>query len=368
MKKLYFLIITLLVIFTGYIILTNIAKDYNAEYNINGFIINEEYNNDLKNYTFFIEYQDKIFPLITTTKYTKSRNLINNIEKYEEEAIICLAVTINESLHPICYQEDELIDFRLIPKFTSEIFADLFQEYSNKVTDNYESLKIFNYLDNSYYIWNYKGYYYLNAEQQRTFKLIERDDYHNSFGHKINDYLITPNYDQRFYFDELLVFSNKNKELRSFKLGEEISYNSYYMGNYGDDLYLVDRKSQKQYKINIKRNRLQIIGSESKDGSWYNNGWESISISKLVNKEYIFIKDQIFNYELSDGTLYYLIGENKVKVSLNVVDHIVYTHEDEVYYIINNTLYMFSLFNGEVKLIENYEWSFNHLNKIFIFK
>jgi len=368
MKKIYALIVLLLLSFAGYLYITNTPRDYTIEYNIINFRVREIYNHSLKNYIFLIEYEDITFPLIVLDQYSKARNLVSNIDKYEDEDTICIGVTVNDNLYPICHHEDSLIDFRLIPDFTEEIFPTLFIDHSEEVISTFESLKIYNYLDNSYYIWNYKGYYYINSEFKRTYNLIDTDNYNNALGHKINNFLITPNYDKKFYFNEYFILNNKNSELSSFKLGEEISYNSYYLGNYNDDVHLVDKKSKKQYKINIRRKRLQVIGTESRGGTWYNNGWESISLNRLVNREHSFIKDQIFNYELVDGTLYYLVDDFRIKVSSNEIKHIVYINHDEVYYIVNNILYMYSPYNGEVKLIESHEWNFNYQNKIFIFK
>jgi len=345
-------------------------KNYQITYFKEDYQILESFNKDLNYYQFLVKYDDQIFPLIVPGNYLVRRQLVDEIKLVQNNQHVCLVLQIEKGIYPVCYQGEELVSFHLISNRLKEQLGFNFKTFSSNVTDNHKNLRIYNLLDNHYYIWNYKEYFYISDKQKQNIPLLKEDNYNNVLAYKINHYLITPNYDRRFAFDEFLIIDTRRVELSSMKFEEEIeiSYDSYYLGYDQDDLYLVDRRNRLQYKINIRRNKLSIIGSLEENGVWYNNGWENISLTRLINQDYIFKRDQIHNFILEDERLYYQINEYKILLSNQNVKTIVDIIDNEVYYLVGNILYMYSDRTGEVKLVENSEWSFNYQNTIFIFK
>ena len=367
MKKLIILISTLICLFLIYLIVVLLPRDYEVLYELNGYKVKEVYNKDLGFYKFFIEKEGKVFPLISTAKYTSKRKHITKIETIAEDPYLCVSIVINKKIEPICYQNEELIDFRLTSDEVKENYKSLIKEYIAEASATFESVKIYNLMENAYLVWNYKGYYYLSEEQKTTINIIKKDEYNNLLAYKINNYLITPNYDSEYFFKEYQVLNIKNLELSVLPTEAEIAYSSYYPGSMKDDVYLVDKKNKREYKINVKKNQVKEIGSEHKHGTWYNNGWETISLNKLVNNEISFVQNQIHNYKLINKKLYYVIDDYLISISSGNVKSIVEQNNEEIYYLIDATLFMYSKTTGEVKLIENSEWNFNFQNKIFIF-
>jgi hypothetical protein len=283
------------------------------------------------------------------------------------EEFLCLVVSVGAYPYPICYEEDRLVSFHLVKDHLIIDFPELFFDFNEEIKKSYESNEIYNLMDKTILIWNYKGYYYLSQENNQSIKLLNQDEYNNSLAYRYDSYLLTANYDMNHYFTEIFVVNAKKAELSSFKFEDEISFNSYFMGHFKRDIYLVDRKSRLQYKINMKKKAVEVVGNESKGGRWYNNGWEDVSINRLVQNNHYFVRDKIYHFELIDEELYYVIGNHKKLISNHKVKHIVQITEDTVYYLVGSVLYMYSPTIGEIPLVENPEWNFHYENKIFIF-
>ena len=114
---------------------------------------------------------------------------------------------------------------------------------------------------------------------------------------------------------------------------------------------------------------MRIIATESRQATIYNKGTiQKESMSKLVTKEHRFIYNNKYNYELYDNSLYltYINSNIKAKVSSNNITSIVYSYNDNVYYLVDDTLYKYNLKYGETKIVQYSEWSINYKNLIFI--
>jgi len=351
-----------------FLIIIFMPRDYSITYNIDDYQITETFNRNLGYYTFLIEYEGRIFPIIYEARASRNRRLITKIEKIYDEDIICLSAHIRNQMHPVCYLGNDLISFHLLTGELRDYFQNLIPEHSTSIINTFGSMQIYNYLGAVYFVWNYRGYYLLSEEYNRNIGLINTDDYNNSLAFKVNEFLITPNYERNHNFNELFVINTRNLELSSFTFEDiEISYNSYFQGVLGRYVYLIDRRNRLQYRLNIRRNNIELIGTETRGGRWYNNGWEDASLIRMSNQELLFVQDRVHNFELYEGSLYYLINDFKVLISNQNVRSIIYIDNDRVYYLVDNVLYMFSNTTGEVRLMSNTEWHFNFQNKIFIF-
>lgn len=369
MKRIYILISVIIITFISYLFILFLPKDYTLKYKINNFEIIESYILDKKIYQILVSYDNRDYPLIISDKYNKTRKIIKKIDTVNVDNEKCLTIVINDTKYPVCYSGDKLMDFRLLSEKIQDKYKSLSTDYSEKVISTYKQINIYNYYNKKIFVWNYKGYDYLSKKQNKTIDLLKEDNYNNSLAYKNNKYLITPNYDDKYYFKELLVINNEKVELSSFDLKNEIAYSSYYLGEIKDNIYLVDKKNKNQYKINIKKESIKKIGTENKKGQIYtdNDNWEEISLNKLINNEYTFPIITKYNYQIIEDNLYLVIDENNILLSKNKIKDIVYINDNEVYYLVGDCLYAYSPRTGEVKLIENNEWNFNYKNMIFIF-
>ena len=177
-------------------------------------------------------------------------------------------------------------------------------------------------------------------------------------------YLMIPSQENDYTFNSFYVIDAKKNKMKKYNLDREIYFDSYYLGSYKDSIYLVDKKNNQEYELNLKKGK-QI----KTDGKVLNekNKWEKVNISKLVHNEYQFKSNLKMDYELKDNNLDVLIGNTKIKITNEKVSTIVKENDYEVYYIVKDSLYYFNLFTGSEKLMSYREWEFNYHNMIYIF-
>lgn len=367
MRKLYILISLLITIFGFFVLILYLPRNYMIEYKINDFVVKEVFDKVQKNYYITIKYNKKEYPLIYKKEYSRIRKIISSIKEYSNNKENCLAVKVNKKVFPVCYKEEELIDFRLLSKDITDNFNNLIKIKSEKVIDNYNKTKIYNYNENLFLIWNYKGYDLLSVDKNDKFNLLSEDNYENNLVYKYNNYLLTPNYDQKYIFNELFVINTDKLELKTFNLEQDISYSSFYLGTVKNDFYLLDKKNKKEYQINLKKEKIKIVGNEKTNALFYDSGWKNVSINKLINNEDIFRNRNKEYYKLVDNKLYYEIDKFQILISNKRIKDIIYQNESQVFYLVDNIVYEYNLNDGEVKLLENNEWNFNYENQIFIF-
>lgn len=356
MKKLYATILLLLFLFLFFLYVLYNPKDYETNYKINEYNIKEKYVKELELYEFYINHNNKVYPLILEIEYTKQRKNIDSIN-IKNDQDNCLQVTIRNSKFPICYRDDEIIHYSLLEK-----------KENPTEKKHFKTTTIYNYDEQNYYIWNYKGFDYISETDFESINIFENDNYENLLSFQTKDFIILPNYDEKYFFKEMYTLNVKNNKINKFNLNTEISYFSNFMGLYKKDLYLIDNKNEKQYKINPKTRKIKTVGTLNKNGIIINqNKLERKSIKTIINKDLIFTYLEKYNYILKNDSLYLKIGENDMLISDNHVKEIVQVIGDKVFYLSEDILYSFTPFDGEKILLQNKEWNFNYQNKIFIF-
>ena len=366
MKRIFVLIFLIIIILSSYILIIYVPKDYNIKYDLDGYNITESYSYERELYTISVTHSGKKYPIIYEGKYSKTRKLVKKISYDSVEDDHCLTFEIADKQYPVCYRNSELVDFRLVSKELLANFENLVKEYPINTSKTYNGTNIYNHYNKKMFIWNYKGYDYISSDIVKTVTLLEADDYNNFLSYRFNEYLITPSHGE-YYFTKLLVINTSNLELFEIDLGKEISYSSYYLGEFKNDIYLLDKKNKEEYKININKKNIKTVGTEKKGGTIYTGEWENISMKKLVNEVYSFRKNVNYKYTILDKKIYIELENHQMLLSDKEVKEIVQIKGKEVYYISGNVLYIYSPENGEIKLLENKEWNFNIQNKIFIF-
>lgn len=367
MKKIYLLIFGFLILFIAFLIVTFIPKNYSINYTIGKAVITETYKKDLKYYLFQINNNQTIYPFIMNINYKSKRKLISNIKAVTDKNVSCLIIEVNNEKKYICQKDKQLIDYHLLSK---EISAKLEIPYvvnKAELIEKKNNISVFNYINKTIALWNYKGFYTLSSNGIDNNVLLSKDNYENSLSYQNNRFLIIPNYDESYYFTKMYLYDSQKKELKVIKSENNISFNSYFLGFYNNEFYLVDRKNSVELKINAEKLTVTNITDKNNMGLLYSNSnWQKISMKKLVSNDYQFKQAKIYNYELINKKLYLNIENNRVLISTCAVDKIVYVDTDNVYYFVGDTLYSFNLSSGEKKLIQNSEWNFNTNNQIFI--
>lgn len=357
MKKLVILISLILVLSISFLLFINKSKSYESEYEKDGYSILEKYDKDTGYYHFIVSKDDYIFTFVSDADYSSKRKHIDKVVEESIEDTLCVHLESEmDEFVTICYKDGEYMD-----KYISGLATSDESKRINKVSD----IEIYDG-DHEYLIWNNKGYTLLNSEEKYNF--LSKESYDNLLTYQFKDYIIVADYDQSRTFNKLYIYDNVKKVVDTWEIEFDISFDSYFMGNIDDNIYLFDKKNKVQYSLNISKKKIEV--TSDKDGAiYYDEGLTHKALDTLAYNEMTFIYDNKYNFILEDDTLYLRLfdTDDKIKISEREVDHIVYADEKEVYYLVDEKLYSYHVDKGEKLLLINFEWNFTYLNKIFIF-
>ena len=345
MKKLKFLIFFLCTIFFIFIIFYFLPHNYNINYKIDNFLINQKYNNKTKIYSFKITNNDNVFLYSVQDKYYRKRKQISNIS------------LINNILK---IKLKNLEDF-YIKKSDSEYYSLYYDDITNdKVKQTYKNIDIYN-LNANFYIWNYNELINITNDNIKSIKLFNNDIYNLDLVYQFNNYLLIADYNNKYIFNKFYLINSNNNKIKDVKLTKDIYFDSYFLGNYKNNIYLYDKQSNLLYKINpfketIEKNKFEYLD---------NNVWKKTTKNKLDKGNVSFINTKYFYYEIVDKKLYYITPTNRINVVNMDVSNIIYSDENICYFISNDTLYYVNK-NKIIKIMKYSEWKFNNSN-VYIF-
>ena len=376
MKKKYRLkksAITILVIFIFLIALFIIlslfsSKSYSVEYNIFNYEISENYDKERKIYYFEITNKPITYSFIYEKEYLKEKKIIKDIKEYKETDYTCITIESRLiNLYPLCNHKNEIIDYHLVP----DSLQDKISEYikTPSTTDKKEGhYEIYNN-EEELLVWSYKGFKYIKNDKIEEINIFKDDIYEIPLATKINNYLFVPDYEQKYNFNKAYVIDLETNEVKTWKLKYEISFDSYILGTNDISIYLIDKKNKIEYELVPSKQKMRILATKYKQGTLYNKGIiQKEPMTKLVTKEYSFTYDKNYNYTLKDNKLYLsnLDSPIKTRVSNLEIQDIIYSYNDNVFFLVEDTLYRYNLKYGETKIMKYSEWSINYKNLIFI--
>lgn len=342
------LIIVLITLFVIFLVLHKKAHSYQMEYTIDDIKIVEKYDNNSKYYTFNIKYKDIDTNIISIDKYTNSRQLIKDINIKEDNGNICLLFSSDLELYPICHNSDGYYSY-YIDKQDEFITNDIFNNINIKDLNN-----------KSFLLWNYHGFIYLNNKTKKNMDLFNKDTYTMNLIYQYDNNLIIPDYNQDWIFNKIYIINTNNGKVSDYQLRFPVYFDSYFMGNDKDNVYIYDKKEEQEYYLDIKNKEIYKTNNKVLN----NNKWETLSTQKLKTEEIKFNNDLVMNYYIKNDNLYV---SNDLRVSNRIIDTIVGINSLDVYYLSDGILYMFNPNYGEKALLQYSEWEFNNKNMVFVF-
>ncbi len=369
-KKQVYIVLSIIIFFFVTILIFNSIKnkEYSIDYTVDNYDISENYDSTNNLYYFNIEYNNANYEFISNNKYIKNKKLINNINKYEDEEYICITIDSNYiDTYPLCTYKKDQIDYRLVSDNLKEVLSKYYNEQKN-INEKLDNYNLYNE-DNNILIWNYKGFNYIKGNKMETINIFSKDIYDNPLSIKINNYLVIPNYEQKYNFDEVYIINLNNKKIEKWKLKYEISFDSFISGINEYSIYIVDEKNKIEYELVPHRQKMRIVGTSSRKGIIYKEGkQEGISLTKLISNKEKFTYKNNYIYTLDNNKLYLSFLDNKGKtlVSNQTVDKIVDINNDNIFYICKDSLYKYNIFYGETKILTYSELEFNTTNMIII--
>lgn len=355
------LFVSVLILFFGIFIYFSFKSyNYKKSYTINKYTITESFDKDEKIYTFIIKSDTEEYAYQINNKYLRKRELINNIEVSAKKDEMCI-LPVSEKLdfYPLCSNQTEVYSYNLSNRDLNYKY-----EKTEKLKETYNKVDM-NYLnENSYLLYNYKGFYLINDTKTKEIKLFDKDVYSLDLVYQFEKYLLVPDYNQSYYFDTFYLINLLNGKVEEINFEQEISFDSTFLGEFKNNVYILDKKEQKEYKINIKKKKIEetefLILKAGK--------LEETTYKKIVNNHMLFDNKVESTYQIIDSVLYQVINDIKIKISNKEVTKIIKETNDTIYYLSDENLYMYNNNYGEVLLLSNFEWNFNNTNMIFFYK
>lgn len=358
MKKFVAFISFVIILFLCYLYFVNKPKNYEVEYSVKDYKVVEKFDKEKEYYRYTLSKDDYKFEFISKISYLSKRKLIKDIieERSDNEGVCIKPVSDTDSFEFICLKDGEYVD-----RYMAGIEESLQSKKMNRVSnvDIYDD-------EHSFLIWNNKGFTSLLDNKKHSF--LNKESYDNLLTYQMEKYLIVADYDQSRTFNKLYIYNNKDKSVDAWELDIDISFESYFMGDLDNKVYLFDQKNKVQYSLDIDRKKIEVT-SDKDGGIYYDKGLTHKSLDSLAYNQEIFVKENKYNFILKDNKLYlrYFNSEQMIRISDRDIDHIVYATDNEVFYLVDEELYSYHIEKGEKLLLINFEWNFTYLNKVFIF-
>lgn len=409
MKKLIHLLLVLIIF---YILLQLgikiFSKGYEINYKVDDLKVTEKRIKNTKdeknNYYFEINFAKKIFGFQSFIEFNDKR-VIKKIYTYNDNKYKCVLPTLKNKLFTdmLCLDGDIYYFYQDIQGKDKELddYISKLKIYNlgkEEVIDQLDNVVLYNLPNKvSLSVENYKGVYELtNKNLIYDNKLFNKDIYQkNISGYIDNNYLIA-DYDESFEFHDFYLLNLKNNKKTKITSKEAISMYSFTQGVVDHALYLIDTRSKKQYKVDINKKEVSMVGNEAKGALVYKNGsFETQNMASVINNNTKFELNEVEpgfgnkNYEiviLKGNKLsgyYYLFERNEeyydvYRVNVQNTDLITYLfktddinsviYDDYVFYKYKGNIYYVDEYNENKRIVKFSELEYNKTLKFNIYR
>lgn len=365
-KKWMFWAIGGIVLFLLAVVFINRSRDYSETYEVDGYTIIESYEGSQGLLNIEVKVDDIEFSMPMLIERLNKKKVIDEVKIVQEDDKKCVLLKSDKiDSYPVCFDGERYVDYALSGLADDEFFV---RESLRRRDSTYEGISLLSYPYENCFVWNYKGYYRLDENGAEGIDFLEKESYYNNLAYGVDEFLLTPNYDEEYAFTEFFIINMKKSKKSSWKFKGEISFNSYFLGEKDGLVYMVDRKNKAEYEIDVKRKKLERIDKNGMGRVW-NGKWTEVSMAKLVDEDYVFENEAKVQYTTEDKVLVRLETEDKRRTVLSdkKVDKIVDVDGDEVYYLVKDELYFYSPIFGENIVLKWSELDFNSTNAVFIY-
>ncbi len=350
-----------------FLFLLIIIKYFSSNYKITYSLDNHKIITIYKNKRFYISIDNKYnFDIYKKRSFSKLK--INKIKEITSNNLECLYPEIKGvNTYPLCYYNDEYVDFKLIDD-------EALNKY--KIQKKYDSNGNF-YFNNNLttkeyvYLWNYKGFYQMNNKNLETLDLFNEGKYDNSLMYKIDNKILFPDYNQEYEFNKFYLINMVNNKMSIIESKYEISYNSYIVGSIDKKIYLFDIKELKLYEIDLRRLRIQLVGSEELGYYKYENEKKVyVNLSEYRNRNITYSEksNSNYRYEIVDDSLYKIYLEDKLKMKIFEGNNIkiIGEYKNILYFTCEDKFYKYTP-DKLSKIFNYFELNFNENNIIYLY-
>ena len=361
-------------------------KGHNINYNIGNYNIKEIYTSNDNNYYFKIKSDKLSINFQIKENYNKSEKIIKKLHYKKIDDYKCLFPLFKENrqLTDIMCLKDNIIYYA--NTLNNKNIQNYFKKkgYKNKYKDkakqisitNTQSIYKENITKNTYIaIETYKGLKLFNGKETEV-KIFENDVYKKPISIFTDKYYLVADYNSEYTFNKMHLVNIINGEKITIRSYDDISFDSYIMGEVDGKIYMFDKENNKQYEIDLEEKMINHIGNKN-NIKYYNGKWTTITLSEAKSEKKFTSFKEIEGYEKVDkvNNYYYFYkkdndtykiyraDKNNKKLKTYLFDttditNITYIN-DNIYYKNQNTLILYSK-NTSKKLITEKEIEFNN--------
>lgn len=405
MKKVFSLLLLLIIIFLGVqFLITKLTKSYVIDYVIKSgddiFNIKEKYSKEYNDsYYIEINYKDNLFVYNILNVFNKQKEIIKDIKVYNDNNNYCLVPILsnNKVSYIECvsdnniYLENNYPNQNHISTIKANLVNDKYvlnnDDISNVRNENNTLVYTNNILENEYIsLWDYKGIRIFNKKDRDDALLLTIDKYQNDLGRIVGKYYVMPLYTSSlFEFDKVYIVNMETGKHNNLSLTTTLSNDTYVNGIIDKKLYYTDPYNLIQIEVDPYKEEVEIIGNKEKNGvNYYDGSFHTVNIYDLVSSQVSFNKPKLENFAFdniyesngfyivySNNNLYQIFKDNlNTKVLLLTSPGIsnIKVINNDIYYVIGDTLYRYNNENGIKTLLKNNDLIYNNLNRIDIYR
>lgn len=267
---------------------------------------------EFDSYYFTFKVNNKTFPFLTYKTFNKNDRVVKNVEYFKNDNYECIYPIFKDEKQIsdiLCYYNGILYNYHDLQNKSGELqkFAKDMEKYGydfthfvddtgKEIADEDGQIVIYpkNIAKNHYIgIDNYAGIYlinnYLESKPLYNIKVFSNDCYEKIIESRASRYYVTADYNSTYDFNTFHVVDLVYNDQKTIKYHSTISFNSYIQGSVDGSIYLFDKNSKKQYKIDPKAGTVVEIGNEQTGIKYYNFGkWEHRKAVDAVNTPLYF--------------------------------------------------------------------------------
>ncbi len=393
--------IILLIIYQ--LIFSFLKSDHEIEYiffkDDKEFSINENYAKEGNNDLYYLKINDSKNDYIFTVEnnFNKRKNIVKDIETYSNNNIDCMVIKLIDDKYsePMCIKGNSIQSYIAVRNelgLGSELDKYILK-YKEKTEDNSKkensNITIYNsHFDDNEYLALYflKKVMVYHNDSVNSFVFSTKDIYRNDYGIIVANYYVIPKLSDNSTFNSYIVYNLESETSHTIKMDEPISKNSYYNGIHDNELYITDKSSTKQYKLNPFDKTVKLIASENEDAYIYNGDeLEKETMYSVASKEtyfknmYDYYKDineeilysnSISAYYYSNGSFYMVYNKFKdypiLLFKTNNPKNVV-VKSNNIYFIEGTKLYKYNKYGLNVLVDYNeFEHNYNNIFDVYI--
>ena len=405
MKKIISILIVFALLMLGYQVIINFfISSYSISYSLinsdSSFNIDEKYYKG-NNYDFIVN-DDKKNTYIFSSVYdfNKQKRVVKDIAYYSSKDVSCILPIYKRGyLGDIsCYYKGSQVSLSYLESInvSTDKIIDKMSEYGYKKVKNDTSFETHNLNNNSvanvydgnvdddyiFPIWNYNGIFYIEKPKVVEKNYLDVDVYDNSNSYLMGKYYFIFNFQDSSSLSDLIFINLEDKGKTTLTFSSGLSSDMYINGSYNNKLYVTDLKEKIEYSLDPKSEKIEVVGEE--------DSFINVVDGKLVtvNKRDFFSDKKYFDIIKNDelkkkygdiefresGNYYYFLKNNEFykvyKDNIEKPIKLVKTNKvvdwkanyNELIYIENDTLYLYTEGRGVRPIVKNSEFKFNYKN------